>query len=106
MEQQFQQLLQVKQLYLNTSYAASYWPWVKVFDSDLSKNVWAPASTIIPAVYAANDAAADAWFAPAGFNRGGLPGVTATERGLKRSLRDTLILKLKLTQLLHSLMLA
>ena len=75
---------------LNTSYAASYWPWVKVFDSDLSKNVWAPASTIIPAVYAANDAAADAWFAPAGFNRGGLPGVTATERGLKRSLRDTL----------------
>ncbi len=75
---------------LNTSYAASYWPWVKVFDSDLSKNVWVPASTIIPAVYAANDAASDAWFAPAGFNRGGLPGVTATERGLKRSLRDTL----------------
>ena len=75
---------------LNTSYAASYWPWVKVFDSDLNKNVWAPASTIIPAVYAANDAASDAWFAPAGFNRGGLPGVIATERGLKRSLRDTL----------------
>ena len=75
---------------LNTSYAASYWPWVKVFDSDLNKTVWTPASTIIPAVYAANDAAADAWFAPAGFNRGGLPGVTATERGLKRNLRDTL----------------
>jgi len=75
---------------LNTSYAAAYWPWVKVRDNDLAKDVWAPASTLIPAVYAANDAASDAWFAPAGFNRGGLPGVVATERGLKRSLRDTL----------------
>jgi len=75
---------------LNTSYGAAYWPWVKVRDNDLAKDVWAPASTVIPAVYAANDAAADAWFAPAGFNRGGLPGVVATERGLKRSLRDTL----------------
>jgi len=75
---------------LNTSYAAAYWPWVKVRDNDLAKDVWAPASTLIPAVYAANDAASDAWFAPAGFNRGGLPGVVNTERGLKRSLRDTL----------------
>tara|TARA_Y100001972_G_scaffold72573_2_gene88105 strand:- start:421 stop:2559 length:2139 start_codon:yes stop_codon:yes gene_type:complete len=75
---------------LNTSYAAAYWPWVKVRDNDLAKDVWAPASTLIPAVYAANDAVADAWFAPAGFNRGGLPGVVNTERGLKRSLRDTL----------------
>jgi len=75
---------------LNTSYAAAYWPWVKVRDNDLAKDVWSPASTLIPAVYAANDAASDAWFAPAGFNRGGLPGVVNTERGLKRSLRDTL----------------
>jgi hypothetical protein len=79
-----------KSALLNTSYAAAYWPWVKVFDSDLNKSVWVPASTIIPAVYAANDRDAEAWFAPAGFNRGGLPGVVATERGLKRSLRDTL----------------
>jgi len=75
---------------LNTSYAAAYWPWVKVRDNDLAKDVWVPASTLIPAVYASNDAASDAWFAPAGFNRGGLPGVVNTERGLKRSLRDTL----------------
>ena len=75
---------------LNSSYAAAYWPWVKVRDNDLAKDVWAPSSTLIPAVYAANDATSDAWFAPAGFNRGGLPGVVNTERGLKRSLRDTL----------------
>ena len=75
---------------LNTSYAATYWPWVKVRDIDLNKNVWAPAGTIIPSVYASNDQSSDAWFAPAGFTRGALPRVVTTERALKRSLRDTL----------------
>jgi len=75
---------------LNTSYAAAYWPWVKVRDVDLNKNVWVPAGTIIPSVYASNDQSSDAWFAPAGFTRGALPRVVTTERALKRSLRDTL----------------
>ena len=75
---------------LNTSYAAAYWPWVKVRDADLNKNVWVPAGTIIPSVYASNDQSSDAWFAPAGFTRGALPRVVTTERALKRSLRDTL----------------
>jgi len=75
---------------LNTSYAAAYWPWVKVRDEDLAKNAWVPASTIIPSVYVFNDNNAEAWFAPAGFTRGSMPRVVAPERTLPRSSRDTL----------------
>jgi len=75
---------------LNTSYAASYWPWVKVRDEDLGKNAWVPASTIIPSVYVFNDNNAEAWFAPAGFTRGSMPKVVAPERTLPRASRDTL----------------
>tara|TARA_R110000796_G_scaffold117256_1_gene230016 strand:+ start:488 stop:2206 length:1719 start_codon:yes stop_codon:yes gene_type:complete len=75
---------------LDTSYAASYWPWVQVTDPDAGKLVWAPASTLIPGVYAANDATSEAWFAPAGINRGGLGNVVQAERKLTQSNRDSL----------------
>ncbi len=39
----------------NSSYAASYWPWVQVNDPDSGQNVWVPASTVIGGVYAYND---------------------------------------------------
>jgi hypothetical protein len=74
----------------NTSYAASYWPWVQVVDPDLGKNVWVPASTVIGGVYAFNDRVAEPWFAPAGINRGGLGTVIRAERKLTSSDRDTL----------------
>ena len=74
----------------DTSYAASYWPWLQVIDPDLGKNVWVPASTLIPAVYAFNDNASEPWFAPAGINRGGLGQVTRVEQKLPQTSRDTL----------------
>jgi len=74
----------------DTSYAASYWPWLQVVDPDLGKNVWVPASTLIPGVYAFNDNAAEPWFAPAGINRGGLGQVIRAEQKLPQSSRDTL----------------
>jgi phage tail sheath protein FI len=74
----------------NTSYAASYWPWVQVQDPDLGKNVWVPASTVIGGVYAFNDKAAEPWFAPAGINRGGLGQVIRAEQKLPQSSRDVL----------------
>ena len=58
---------------LNTNFAGTYWPWVKVPSTELSRNVWCPASTVMQGVYAANDKVAAPWFAPAGLNRGGLP---------------------------------
>ena len=74
----------------DTSYAASYWPWCMVTDPDSGQRVWVPASTLIPGVYASNDRTAEAWFAPAGINRGGLGVVVQAERKLTQNNRDTL----------------
>ena len=75
---------------LDTSYAASYWPWCMVTDPDTGQRVWVPASTLIPGVYANTDRTAEAWFAPAGINRGGLGNVIQAERKLTQANRDTL----------------
>ena len=74
---------------LNTNFAGTYWPWVKVPSTELSRNVWAPASTVMQGVYAANDKIAAPWFAPAGLNRGGLP-IVRTEFKVTQALRDKL----------------
>jgi hypothetical protein len=73
----------------NTSYAASYWPWVQTIDPDSAQLVWVPASTMVGGVYAYNDRVGAPWFAPAGFTRGGLSVIQA-ERKLAPSDRDTL----------------
>jgi phage tail sheath protein FI len=77
---------------VNSSYAATYWPWVQTNDPATGKNVWVPASTMIPGVYAFNDAAAEPWFAPAGINRGGLSTVIRAEQKLSQANRDSLYL--------------
>ena len=74
---------------LNSSYAATYWPWLQT-QSATGKNVWIPASVVIPGVYAFTDGAAAPWFAPAGLTRGGIPNVIQAERKLTRTQRDTL----------------
>ena len=75
---------------LDTSYVASYWPWLRIIEPDSRQLVWVPASTMIPGVYAYNDKAGEAWFAPAGINRGGLGTVQMAERKLTQANRDTL----------------
>jgi uncharacterized protein len=75
---------------MDTSYGATYWPWVQAADPDSGNAVWVPASTLIPAVYAFNDNSTEAWFAPAGFNRGGLSTVVRAERKLTQGDRDSL----------------
>lgn len=77
-------------LSVDSSYGATYWPWVQTADPDSGNNVWVPASTLIPAVYAFNDNSTEAWFAPAGFNRGGLSTVVRAERKLTQGDRDSL----------------
>ena len=74
----------------DSNYVAEYWPWVKIPDADLGMNVWVPASTLIPSVYAFNDRVAAPWFAPAGLNRGALDIAVMTERKLTHANRDTL----------------
>jgi len=74
---------------VNSSYTATYWPWLQT-QSATGKNVWIPASTVIPGVYEFTDGAAAPWFAPAGLTRGGIPNVIQAERKLTRAQRDTL----------------
>ena len=74
----------------DSSYAATYWPWLQTVDAGTGQTVWAPASTYIPAVYAFTDASSDPWFAPAGLLRGALGSVVRAERKLTSGNRDTL----------------
>ena len=75
---------------VDSSYVATYWPWLQVIDPDSRELVWVPASTLIPGVYAYNDRAGEPWFAPAGINRGGLGVVNQAERKLTNTNRDAL----------------
>ena len=77
-------------LSFDTSYAAAYWPWTQTIDSDSGRQVWTPASTLIPGVYALNDNIAEPWSAPAGTSRGVLTNVIRAERYLTQGNRDTL----------------
>jgi phage tail sheath protein FI len=74
----------------DSSYAASYWPWVRIIDPATGKHIWVPASTVIPGVYAFNDKVSAPWFAPAGINRGGLSTVLQAELKLTQNNRDNL----------------
>ena len=74
----------------DTSFAASYFPWVKIQDPGTGKQVWVPASTVIPGVYAFNDKVAAPWFAPAGINRGGLNTVLQAKYKLTQKNKDDL----------------
>ena len=74
----------------DSSYAATYWPWLQTVDPNIGQVVWVPASAMIPGVYAFTDRSSDAWFAPAGLTRGALGNVTKAERKLTTTNRDSL----------------
>jgi phage tail sheath protein FI len=74
----------------DSNYVATYYPWVKILDTDKNKEVWVTPSVVIPGVIAFNDSVAQPWFAPAGLNRGGLTNVTKAKTRLTRTERDDL----------------
>ena len=73
----------------DSSYAATYFPWVRIVDSDNQKLVWVPPSVDVIGVYAFNDKIGQQFFAPAGFNRGIMSAVEARYR-LNITQRDSL----------------
>jgi hypothetical protein len=75
---------------LDSSYSATYWPWLRTVDPGTGQQVWVPASTMIPGVYAFNDNAAEPWYAPAGTNRGVISNAIMAERYLTQTNRDNL----------------
>jgi len=74
----------------DTSYAATYYPWIKIVDTNSNKIISVPPSVVMPAVYAANDRVAAEWFAPAGLNRGGIPAAVQVVDRLTHGDRDSL----------------
>tara|TARA_R100000995_G_scaffold80285_3_gene51961 strand:+ start:7906 stop:10173 length:2268 start_codon:yes stop_codon:yes gene_type:complete len=74
----------------NSSYAALYFPHVKVFQTYLGKDIW-----LDPAIFAIRqmgftDTVSDLWFAPAGFQRGRLTKPTDVEIPINRGDRDSM----------------
>ena len=74
----------------DTSYAASYYPWIMTLNPNNGNQVWVPPSTLIPGVYAFSDSVSDPWIAPAGINRGILNTAIRAERFLSQTSRDAL----------------
>ena len=60
---------------LNTDFAALYWPWLMISDTDNNIDVWVPPSGSVSGAYAQNDSIAGPWYAPAGLTRGVLTNV-------------------------------
>jgi len=56
----------------DTSYAAMYYPWVQIRDTISNNVVWVPPSVPMLGVMGSTETFHELWFAPAGFNRGGL----------------------------------
>lgn len=74
----------------DTSYAATYYPWILTIDPNSGQQVWVPPSTMMAGVYAFNDSVSDPWIAPAGANRGIIGTAVRTERVLTQTTRDSL----------------
>jgi len=75
----------------DSNYAAIYWPWVKVNDTQVGGTQrWVPPSVVLGGIFAFNDRVAQPWFAPAGLNRGGIDVAIQAERKLTQTDRDTL----------------
>jgi len=57
---------------LDNSYACTFYPWVQTRDARTGQTLWIPPSVAMMGVLGSSQAKSDVWFAPAGFNRGGL----------------------------------
>ena len=75
---------------IDSNYVGTYYPWVKILDTNTNKIISVPPSVVLPAVYAANDNAAAEWYAPAGLNRGGIPTAVQVLDRVTHSERDEL----------------
>ena len=75
---------------VDSNYVGTYYPWVKTIDRNTNKLTAVPPSVLMPGIYAANDAVAAEWFAPAGLNRGGIVGAVSVLNRLTHSERDEL----------------
>tara|TARA_R100000664_G_scaffold22318_1_gene31743 strand:+ start:5289 stop:8414 length:3126 start_codon:yes stop_codon:yes gene_type:complete len=62
----------LKNRQLDSSYACAYYPWVQIQDTINDITLWAPPSIAALGTFSSSESDSKLWFAPAGFNRGGL----------------------------------
>lgn len=75
---------------ISSSFAAVYWPWVKVFSTYDGKDRWYDPAIFGARQMAYTDGVAESWIAPAGFVRGRLTKPTEVEVKLNQGDRDSL----------------
>ena len=56
----------------NSSYGCAFYPWVQTRDAGTGQMLWIPPSVAALGTMGSSAARSELWFAPAGFNRGGL----------------------------------
>ncbi len=84
-------VLNIQDTGIDSSYAATYWPWVQIEDQTSGKFVYiAPTAEVVKSI-ALTDNVAFPWFAPAGINRGTTSdSVRKADIKLSQGQRDTL----------------
>lgn len=81
---------------LDSTYGAVYYPWLQIRDTITGGALWVPPSVPMLGVLASSEKNSELWFAPAGFNRGGLTNgaagipVTGIRYKLTKKERDQL----------------
>ncbi len=62
----------LRQRQIDSSYGATFYPWVQTRDEPTGQMLWVPPSVAAMGTLASSEKTSQVWFAPAGFNRGGL----------------------------------
>lgn len=85
-------VLNMKNRAINSSYGCAYFPWVLVRDTLNNNTVWVPPSIAALGTFSSSQRRTELWFAPAGFNRGGLSdgaaGLPVIQTALRLSSKD------------------
>ena len=88
------QALRTRQI--DSSYGATFFPWVQTIDGRTGQLLWVPPTVAMMGVMASSERSSQVWFAPAGFNRGGLSDgaagipISNVSQRLSSKERDTL----------------
>ena len=77
---------------LQSDYACTYWPWLKVYDSNESKYVWCMPSVLMAAQFCKVDNNYAPWYAPAGETNGLISQAVDIEKYPNKNDRDEMYL--------------
>ena len=91
-----QAVTSMKDRAINSSYGCCFFPYVQILDDLSGRRVVVPPSVVALGTFGSSEARSEVWFAPAGFNRGGLSqgsagwDVLSTKLHLNSADRDSL----------------